>query len=99
MEGIPDFLRLTPEQRREAWERNPPKPMPAFADPKPQHEEDPATTALREQIEREKAAKKAASLAALKASQEGKPRLRKPPKPRMAKDGPPKRRRKAKARK
>lgn len=28
-DAIPAFLRLTAEERRAAWERNPPKPMPA----------------------------------------------------------------------
>lgn len=27
---IPNFLRISPEDRRRAWERNPPKPLPAF---------------------------------------------------------------------
>jgi len=30
LEAIPAFLRLTAEQRAEAWARNPPKAMPAF---------------------------------------------------------------------
>lgn len=31
-EAVPAFLRLTRAQRAAAWERNPPKPMPAFND-------------------------------------------------------------------
>lgn len=31
---IPDFLRLTPEQRAAGWIRNPPKPWPAFETPR-----------------------------------------------------------------
>ena len=29
-DAVPRFLRLTQEERRLAWERNPPKPMPQF---------------------------------------------------------------------
>lgn len=33
--SIPDFLRISSEERAQAWERTPPRPMPAFAGAKP----------------------------------------------------------------
>lgn len=33
-DGLPKSLVLTPEERRESWERSPPRPMPKFAEPR-----------------------------------------------------------------
>lgn len=84
LDAIPDFLRLTREQRREAWHKNPPRPMPKFKDPP--KDEDPATRALRKEIAKAEEAKKAARFAKLKelkASQPKPPRRKRKPAPRL----------------
>jgi hypothetical protein len=48
-DAIPAFLRLTPEERAEAWRRNPPRAMPSFSTQRP--DEDEATKQLRAAIE------------------------------------------------
>jgi hypothetical protein len=35
VESIPSFLKLTAEERRQAWEKNPPRAVPAILDHKP----------------------------------------------------------------
>jgi hypothetical protein len=60
LDDIPDFLRLSPEQRRAAWERNPPKAV--VSGPQP-------TDAIREQLKAEKKAKAYTRIAKLKEKQ------------------------------
>lgn len=50
LDAIPAFLRLTPEERAASWRLHPPTAMPAF-NAGPRVDEDPATTALRAEIE------------------------------------------------
>lgn len=60
LDDIPDFLRLTPEQRREAWERNPPsKPQIMIAGPE-------AMSAIREELEANRKAKSKTRIAIMK---------------------------------
>lgn len=92
--GIPDFLRLTPEERKAAWARNPPKSLWRGTGAKrPFHIPkgvEPEGLKLFEEEECEKARKKTERLAVLKALPK-RPRIKR--KPRRAKD-PPKRKRK-----
>jgi len=53
--GVSDFLKIPAAARRRAWERHPPKPMPAF-----RREMTSTEVAYRASIERERAAKRAA---------------------------------------
>jgi hypothetical protein len=53
--AVPDFLKISVADRRLAWERNPPKPMPAFG-----REMTETEIAYCASIEAEKAAKRAA---------------------------------------
>lgn len=62
---LPDFLRLTRDQRKAVWKGVKVKPIPHFDEPK--RVEEPATRALRLQIEREDREKKAARLAEVRA--------------------------------
>lgn len=62
--AIPNFLKLTPEQRKAAWMKNPPMKAPAFT--APPKAEDPATAALRAEIEAQKKAATAARIAQLR---------------------------------
>lgn len=55
LDGIPDFCKISPEARKAAWERNPPKAVAVhLAAPKT---EDPATAKLRQEMEMAKKAK------------------------------------------
>lgn len=54
--GIPAFLRIPQATRAAAWVRNPPRPMPRFADVR--REEEPATKALRAAVEAKERRKK-----------------------------------------
>lgn len=71
-DGIPDFCKLTAEERRQSWKDVPARPMPKFTDPV--KAEDPATAAFRAQIEREKQAKTAERIAQLKIKYADRPR-------------------------
>lgn len=51
---VPDFLKLTAADRRRAWDRHPPKPMPAFG-----REMTSTEVAYCASIERDKAARRA----------------------------------------
>jgi hypothetical protein len=79
LEAIPSFLRLTADQRREAWRDTPPRPMPRFKDPP--KDEDPATRALRKEMELAEREKTRARLEKLKELKASKPRLPKRKKP------------------
>ena len=52
---LPDFLKIPAADRRRAWDRHPPKPMPAFG-----RELSSTERAYRASIERDRAAKRAA---------------------------------------
>jgi hypothetical protein len=52
--SIPEFLKIPAEDRRRAWERHPPRPMPAFGRDVTETER-----AYRASIERERAARRA----------------------------------------
>lgn len=57
--SIPQFLRVTPEialARKASWRLHPPKPMPKFAQ-QPKRSEEPATRALRLEVQRAERAK------------------------------------------
>jgi hypothetical protein len=65
-DGIPDFCKLTAEERRQSWKDVPATPMPKFTDPV--KAEDAGTLALRAEVERkaaEKQLRENARLAAL----------------------------------
>jgi len=69
--GIPDFLRISPEERKAAWKRNPPKSLRDHKGQKrPFHLPktiEPAGLKLLKEAEREAERKKAERLEALKA--------------------------------
>jgi hypothetical protein len=70
-DDIPDFLRLTPEERRAAW-TGVKLTKPRKTIDKPRREEDPTTRALRRQLEKEKRDKKAAALQRLRENYQSK---------------------------
>ena len=59
---LPDFLKIPAADRRRAWDRHPPKPMPAFG-----RELSSTERAYRASIERERMAKRAADEVRFKA--------------------------------
>lgn len=66
MDDIPTFCVIPAEQRRAAWERNPPTPMPSFNKPR---NEDADTAAFRARQEELSKAKAYSRIGAMKAKQ------------------------------
>jgi hypothetical protein len=73
---LPACLAKTPEERAAHWKQHPPRKMPKFQEPT--KAEDPATTALRKEVEAAKAGKKEAALRELRERKEAEKRARAP---------------------